>query len=273
MFWKGGQYVKQANSVSILFSQSQDSSTANTDSSITNISNGLQAIFVGTSRNDLGVVLWTSVEVVIVGGQTSLLELLCLLSVEHTQSAANLQTHSIDALHHFQDVVEGILLVAQLPPRSPHTEPSASSILRITSCLQDFLHFHGRRRLDVRLVTSRLRAIGAILRAATCLDAQESALLNLCWVPVHAMSRRGTVHELVEGKVVNLGNILLRPVMTDRGSDPAHSTALFLFVKSIPIVNIVGETRGCVCVNHHFLGSHRKGSDSNTATKKTRRGP
>ena len=93
-------------------------------------------------------------------------------------------------------------------------------------------------------MAGRLRAIGAIFGAATGFDAQERALLNLRGVPIHAMDGAGFVHEFVEGKLVNVGNLFFGPVVANGGGDSPHFAGFFVKVEGVSVLGIVRESIG-----------------------------
>lgn len=104
----------------------------------------------------LGVKLPARVEVVVVRREPRVLELSRLLLVQHAQRGAHLQSHAIDLSDHVEDVGEGILLVAQLPPGGAHAEASAARLLGPPRRLHHLRHLHLWRRLHMRLVPHRL---------------------------------------------------------------------------------------------------------------------
>jgi hypothetical protein len=56
------------------------------------------------------------------------------------------------------------------------------------------------------------------------------------------MDGTGPIHEFMEGESINFGNLFFAPVMTNSGCYSSHFTGLFIFVKSVPIMNIVWES-------------------------------
>ena len=94
------------------------------------------------------------------------------------------------------------------------------------------------------LVPRGLRAIGTVFCTAARLDANQSALLDLRGVPVHAMYRSSAVEQLVEGEVVNVGDLLSRPIVTNGGINAGHGPGLFLRLmrQRCALAIAVGET-------------------------------
>mmetsp|Transcript_12744 Transcript_12744/g.19116 ORF Transcript_12744/g.19116 Transcript_12744/m.19116 type:complete len:229 (-) Transcript_12744:73-759(-) len=228
MLWQSCKYMQESYSVSILLSQSQYSTTANTDTSISHIGNGIQTILISPGGDNIRVMLWRSIKVMIVCRETSFLELLCLFSIEHTKSTTNLESHSVDTLDHFKDMSKGILFVSKFTPSSSHTEPRRSSLLCSLRRFKYLFDLHGWFRLDKRLVPRRLGTIATVFGTSSSLDGEKGALLNFCSIPVHAMNGRGFVHEIVEGQVVYFCNFVLGPVMTNRSCDVGHGTGFLV---------------------------------------------
>mmetsp|Transcript_28529 Transcript_28529/g.83972 ORF Transcript_28529/g.83972 Transcript_28529/m.83972 type:complete len:394 (-) Transcript_28529:656-1837(-) len=172
MLGKGGQYVEQSHPILFLLPQAQDSSAAHADTRVSHVGDGIETILVAPRGDDVGIMLGTRIEIVIVGRQSGILELLGLLRVEHAEGAAHLQTHAVDSPHHFENVIEGVLFAPQFAPRRAHAESRGSGVLGLLGGLEDFLDLHGRGGLDEGLVTGGLRAVRTILGAPPRLDRQ-----------------------------------------------------------------------------------------------------
>ena len=244
MLGEGGQNVKESNAVVVLLAEAENAAAADGNTGVADVGDGLETVLVRSGGNDVGVVFRTGVEIVVVRREAGLLELLGLLGVEHAQGAADLEAHAVDAADHVDDVPEGILLVAQLAPRGAHAEAGGPGVLGALGGLEDLLHLHGGGGLHEGLVAGGLGAVGAILRAAASLNGEEGALLHFGGIPVHAVDGRGLVHELVEGELVDLGDLLLGPVMTDAGSDAAHASSGLVGEEGVALSLVVGESIG-----------------------------
>ena len=244
MHGEGGQNVEETNAVIILLTKAQNTTAADGNTSIADVGNGLETVLVRSGGDDVGVVFRTGVEVVVVGSEAGLLELLGLLGVQHAKGAADLKAHAVDATDHVEDVSEGVLLVAQLAPRGAHAEAGGTSLLGPPGGLEDLLHLHGGGGLDEGLVAGGLGAVRAVLHATAGLDGEEGALLHFGGIPVHAMDGRGAVHELVEGELVDLGDLLLGPVVTDAGGDSPHASRGLVGVEGVALSLVVGKSIG-----------------------------
>lgn len=86
---KFGDFVDQTNAILILLSEPKDTARAHGDTSITNGSEGIDSVIVGTSCDDFGVELARSVKVVVVSAQACVLELTSLFRREHAECGAD----------------------------------------------------------------------------------------------------------------------------------------------------------------------------------------
>mmetsp|Transcript_12536 Transcript_12536/g.24997 ORF Transcript_12536/g.24997 Transcript_12536/m.24997 type:complete len:292 (+) Transcript_12536:394-1269(+) len=240
MFWQGREDVQQADPVRFVLPQPQDAPAAHANPRVPHVGDGLQPVLVAPGGDDLGIVFGRRVEVVVVGRQSRLLELLRLFGCEHAEGAAHLHSHPVGALDHFEDVSESVLFLAEFAPGSSHAEPRGSGLLCAPCRLEHFLHLHSGCRFDEGLVSRGLGAVGAVLRAPARLDGEERALLYLRGVPVHAVDRGRFVEELVEGQVENFGDFCLRPIVSDGGLRGAHAPSNLVFRASLPVQKIVG---------------------------------
>mmetsp|Transcript_21184 Transcript_21184/g.29678 ORF Transcript_21184/g.29678 Transcript_21184/m.29678 type:complete len:201 (-) Transcript_21184:472-1074(-) len=198
----------------MIFTKTKNSSTADGYACVSYIGNGIESILVGTRGDDIGIMLGTCVQIMIVGTQSGLLELTCLIGIEHSQGTADLESHGIHTLDHIENVIEGILLVSQFTPGSSHAETRGSRLLGALGGLQDLLDLHGGRGFHKGFVTRGLGAIRTVFGAASRFDGEKRALLHLRGIPVHAMHGRGAMHQLVKWKIVNLGNFRFGPIVT-----------------------------------------------------------
>mmetsp|Transcript_39627 Transcript_39627/g.95327 ORF Transcript_39627/g.95327 Transcript_39627/m.95327 type:complete len:387 (+) Transcript_39627:241-1401(+) len=236
------QDVQESHAVGLLLAEAEDAPAADADSRLADVGDRFETILVRAGGDDVGIVLRARVEVVVVGRQARLLQLPCLLGVQHAQCGADLEAHAVHAPHHVQNVIERVLLIPQFSPRGTHAETSRAGILRPLGRREDLLNLHRGRGLDEGLVTRALGAVRAILGTPSRLDREERALLHLGGIPVHAMRRGCAVHELVEGEGVHLGDFGFRPVVTDAGGYAAHGAGVLVVVDGIAVVDVVGMT-------------------------------
>mmetsp|Transcript_21414 Transcript_21414/g.41994 ORF Transcript_21414/g.41994 Transcript_21414/m.41994 type:complete len:466 (-) Transcript_21414:148-1545(-) len=218
---KGGEGEQESNTVVFLLTETNNATAADGDACLAHVLNGVEAVIVGAGADDLGVVLTTGVDVVVVGGETCLLKLLGLVRSEHTEGGADLHAHAVDLLDHLEHAVEG-LLVANLTPGRAHAEAGAASGLGAASSVEHIVELHGRRGLDKSLVVLRLGAVTTVLGASTGLDGKQSALLHLAGVEVHAVDGGGLEHQVDEGLVVDGLDLLAGPVRAHAGLNACH---------------------------------------------------
>mmetsp|Transcript_19259 Transcript_19259/g.45069 ORF Transcript_19259/g.45069 Transcript_19259/m.45069 type:complete len:234 (+) Transcript_19259:107-808(+) len=100
VFRERGQDVQQAHAVRLLLAEPEDSPAADADSRLADVRDGLKSVLICPCGDNVRVVLRTCVEVVIVGGQAGILELTCLLGIQHAKCAADLEAHTIDPPDH-----------------------------------------------------------------------------------------------------------------------------------------------------------------------------
>mmetsp|Transcript_33157 Transcript_33157/g.104889 ORF Transcript_33157/g.104889 Transcript_33157/m.104889 type:complete len:398 (+) Transcript_33157:209-1402(+) len=205
--------VDEANAVHGLLPEPENAAGAHGDAGVAHVLDGLQAVLVAARRDYLGVVLGRCVEVVVVGREARILELTRLLRREHAQRGAALHAHLLHAGDHGQDVLEGVLLPAELAPRGAHAEARGAGLLRAARRREHLVHLHLRRGLDEGLVLHGLRAVAAVLRAAARLDGDERALLHLARVEEHAVHARRLEYEVQQRPVVDLRDLFPRPAV------------------------------------------------------------
>mmetsp|Transcript_8266 Transcript_8266/g.14983 ORF Transcript_8266/g.14983 Transcript_8266/m.14983 type:complete len:250 (+) Transcript_8266:339-1088(+) len=244
MFRKRCQDMEETHTVGLLLAKTENAPAADANTRIANICNRVKTIFIRSRGDNFGIVLWTCIQVVIVRRQSRLLQLPCLLGIQHAQRTTNLHSHPVHALHHIKNIIECILLITQFSPRGTHAKPSGARLLRPLGRLEDLQRLHGRRRLHEGLVTRALGAIRAIFGTSPRLDREQCALLHLGRVPIHAMDCRCAVHQFVEGEVVNFGDFGFGPIVTDGGGDSSHGTGVFVGIIGIAIEEVVGVADG-----------------------------
>ena len=116
---------EQVDAVVIALAQTQDAAATDGDPGATDVLYGIDAVLVGAGGDDFRVVIFPGVQIVVVGGETGLLELLRLGRVEHPQGAADLHASGGDGADHFEHAVK-FLTVANLPPGGTHAEACAA---------------------------------------------------------------------------------------------------------------------------------------------------
>jgi hypothetical protein len=131
-----GNGVKQTNMVLRLLAQTKNTTRADVDTSLAHVRQSLQTLVVGSGGDDGGVVLPRGVDVVVVCGQASRLELLGLVLVNHAECDADLHVHGAYALDHGLDVLQAGLSSSHVTPGCAHAEACASVLLCDTGFLE-----------------------------------------------------------------------------------------------------------------------------------------
>jgi hypothetical protein len=131
-----GNGVEQANVVFGLLTQTKNTTRADVDTGLAHIRQSLQTLVVGSGGDDGGVVLSRSVDIVVVCGQASRLELIGLVLVNHTECDADLHVHGANALDHGLDVLQAGLSSSHVTPGRAHAETCASVLLCDTGFLE-----------------------------------------------------------------------------------------------------------------------------------------
>jgi hypothetical protein len=131
-----GDGVKQTNMVLRLLAQTKDTTRADIDTSLAHIGESLQTLVVGSGSDDGGVVLSRGVDIVVVCGQASRLELLSLVLVNHAECDADLHVHGAYTLDHGLDVLQTGLSSSHVTPGCAHAEACASVLFCDTSFLE-----------------------------------------------------------------------------------------------------------------------------------------
>ncbi|KAI6762029.1 hypothetical protein HG531_002582 [Fusarium graminearum] len=178
--WERRDGMEQTNTVLAALTKTQNSTRADINSSITDMTQCLQSLVVAARRDDVGVKLSASINIVVVRRESCRLELLGLLRVDHAQRYADLHSHALDALDHGLDVLEAVLASAHVPPRGAHAEASASLFFSDSRRCEDALNtldsFGGDS--GAFLVSGGLSAVGAVFGATACFDVHQGAELH-----------------------------------------------------------------------------------------------
>ena len=119
-----------------------------------------------------------------------------LARLQQAQRRAGLQPQRLDAADHRNDRHE--VALGRPAPCSPHAEPGGAGGLGLACCRQHRVQVHHTRGRNIGIETGALRAIGAVLRAAAGLDAQQGGNLDPVGIEVAAVNRMGLGQQVVE---------------------------------------------------------------------------
>ena len=167
----------------------------------------VQAVVVVAGRDDLRVELPSGVQVVVVEVEPGLAQPHRLMRREHAEGHTRLKAGGLDRGDHLEDAVE-LRSVAHLSPGGAQTEAVGPVGLGGPGRLDDGLHTHQRLVVDAGGVVSRLGTVGAVLRAATGLDAQQRCALNLGRVVLAPMDLGRFEHQREQAPAVQVGDSL-----------------------------------------------------------------
>ncbi len=172
-----GELVKQSNAIIDRFAHTDDAAAADADARLFHAPERAQAILISACGDDRAVVLRRSVEVVVVGSESRLLEAPGLAFVEHAQRAADFDVELAHLFHRLQHRIK-LRTVAHLPPRSAEANATGALRLRCAGALQHLLLVHERFGIDSCFVARGLGAVLAVFGAAARLDGDERAELD-----------------------------------------------------------------------------------------------
>ena len=150
----------------------------------------------------------------VIGAEPGRLEPPGLLGREHAKGDTGFHAKPADARHHFEHRFE-LRPVANLAPRRTHAKPSRPRRLGRLRLGQHPGHRHQGFARAFGLVVGRLRAIGAIFRAAAGFDGKQAGELNLIGRVMGAVDRLGPVDQIEERRGDQRLDFFACPVMPD----------------------------------------------------------
>ena len=101
-------------------------------------------------------------------------------------------------------------------PGGAHAEARRALLARAARRLERLVDAHQVVAIDAGVVVRRLRAVGAVLRAAAGLDAQEHAALHFVGDVIRAVHRLRAEHQVEQRRRVDRFDLGDRPVVPDR---------------------------------------------------------
>ena len=182
--------MKETNTVGVTLAQTEDTTGANVDASIANVGERLQTLVIGPGGDNGGVEFTGGVEVVVVCGQTGILQFLGLVLVDHAESDTDLHVHLADAGDHLLDVLQTGLAAAHVSPGGTHAEPGAAVGFGIASLGEHVVDGAHLGSLQSGVVLRGLGTVRAIFTTSSGLDVHESAHLNSRGIMEPAVDRR-----------------------------------------------------------------------------------
>ena len=197
------------------FAHSYDAAAAHLQSGRADGPQGCEPVLIGPRRHDVWIEFGTRVEIVIIGRQPRLLQPLCLVCGQHAERHASLHPERANAAHHIEHRVER-LSVAHIPPGRAHAKTIGSGGFRARREREHGLGFHHIGLVEANLAMMRgLRAIGAILRAAAGLDAEEARLLDVADIVKMPMNAVRLCDQIEQRQIVNCDDLVRGPIVPE----------------------------------------------------------
>ena len=137
-----------------------------------------------------------------------------LLARQHAERGAGLETQRLDALDHGAD--GGKIAILGLAPGRAHAEARGAVDLGRARFGEHGLDRHQLLGLDAGIVLRRLRAIGAVLRAAAGLDRQQGRNLHLGRIEILPVCLRRLEHQFRKGQIEQRAYLLPGPIVAGR---------------------------------------------------------
>src|SRR5690606_7574390 len=123
-----GERVQELDAIGAAFTESQDTSTAYLDAGAADLTQGLEAIRKAARRDDLRVIRFRRVEIVVVVVEAGLRQALRLTVPQQTERCAGFEPERLHLPDHLEDRLELLVLGAAI--RRAHAEPSSAGCLR-----------------------------------------------------------------------------------------------------------------------------------------------
>ncbi|VVN49539.1 hypothetical protein PS639_06484 [Pseudomonas fluorescens] len=220
-----GQLDQQVGAVVEGLAHAEDAAGADLHPRITHVSQGLQALAVGTGGDDAAVEFRRGIEVVVVVVEAGLGQRFGLVLIQATEGHAGFQAHGFHAFDHFQHVRH--VFGRRMFPRRAHAETGRTDGLGASGLFEDLLHFHQFFFFQAGVVVTGLRTIFAIFRAGAGFDRQQRRNLDPVGVEMRAVHRLRLEQQVVEWLHEECFDFSQRPVMT-QGCSGAGAHGRFL---------------------------------------------
>lgn len=173
-----GDGEDEADVVFWFFTEPEDAATAHVDARLAHVFEGGEAFVVGAGRDYRGVVFAACVDVVVVGCETGVFELVGLRGVDHAEGHADFHVHCPHTFHHAFDILQRVLASAHVTPGGAHAEACAPVVLCGTCGGEDAVDGGELCSLEAGAVAAGLGTVRAVFGAAAGLDVHEGAHLD-----------------------------------------------------------------------------------------------
>ena len=213
------QLHQQGRAVLLAFAHAQDAAAADAESRLAHPLQGIQPILVGAGRDDLGVVGFRGIQIMVVVIEPGRLQTLRLTIGQHAQRYAGFEPQGFDALDHLADALD--VAIIRAAPGGSHAETTGALRLGCPRRLQHLLDRHQGFLAQPGVIMRALRTVGAVLGTGTGLDAQQAGNLHLVGIEMlamHGLSLKQQIierllqqrHRLRHGPVVSQGTVRMR---------------------------------------------------------------
>jgi hypothetical protein len=200
---------------SIAVAEADDAAAADLDAGVADMGEGIEAVVIGPGGDDLAIELGRGIEVMIVVVEAGVLEPAGLVRGQHTEGDAAFHAERADTANHLADGVE-VAVLGRAPGR-PHAIAGRAAGLRLARGVEHGVDVHQPLGLDTGVVLGRLRAIGAVLRAAPGLDRQQVGHLHPVGVEMAPMQALRPMYQVVEGQREQVHRLVAGPVVAQCG--------------------------------------------------------
>ena len=211
MHRQAGQGRDHADAIFQPLAHADNAAAADIDAGGTHIIERVETILIGPRGDDLAVILGRGIEIMVVVVEAGLFKPLRLRRLEHAERDAGFQTHRLHALDHGANLVE--IAVLRRTPSRTHTKARRAAFLGRTRFGHNGFDRHQLLGFDAGVVLRRLRAIGAVFRAATGLDRQQGRDLHLGRIEILPVDLGGAEHQFRERQREQRPDLLAGPVV------------------------------------------------------------
>ena len=212
MHRQAGKRRNHADAVFRALTHPDNPAAANVNSRVAHVLERIEPVLVCARGDDLAVIFRRCIEIVVVIVEAAVLQPPRLIAGQHAERDAGLHPERLHALDHRADFVE--IAIFGRAPRRAHAEARRAASFCRTRLVEHGIKIHQLLGFDAGVEFRRLRAIGAIFRAAAGLDRQQCRDLDLGGVEVFAMNLRRTKNQFRERKREQVSHLFVGPVVS-----------------------------------------------------------
>jgi len=184
------------------FSKAEDTAAADCHPGALDCAEGVEAILEGVGGDDLRIIVFRGIDVVIVGGDAGGFELAGFGVAELTEGDADFHAKGADLADGFEDLFEAGITGADPFPCGTHAETGGTGGACGFGAFEDGFAGEETFGSDTGLVAGTLGAVATIFAAATGFDTEKAAELDFIGRPMVLGDRAGLLQEIEEGAVI-----------------------------------------------------------------------